>query len=100
MARRRQVGINPRPGDDAFGHETEQCLFVLDMPVQGAGLDSEGRSNPPHRERLQTAVVEDVERSTDDVVAVHAETVPCSTQVAIQPRGCTCTFIRRRHSAQ
>jgi hypothetical protein len=26
--------------------------------------------------------------------------VPCSTQVADQPVGTTCTFIRRRHSGQ
>nr|WP_166660996.1 hypothetical protein [Actinoplanes brasiliensis] len=26
--------------------------------------------------------------------------VPCSTQVAVQPVGTTCTFIRRRQSGQ
>jgi hypothetical protein len=36
-----------------------------------------------------------------EVQRYHVEDrLPCSTQLARQPAGSTCTFIRRRHSPQ
>jgi hypothetical protein len=43
-----------------FGYLVYQILFVLDVPVQGGGLDPQDRSQGAHREILQTIPVQNV----------------------------------------
>lgn len=52
-------------GLDAVGDCREQGLLVLEVPVEGAGLDVERGRESPHRQVGQPVVVEEAQRDVD-----------------------------------
>ena len=100
MARRDKIRVHRNTADDALGHQAKEGLLVRNVVVERARLDVERASYSPHGGELQPPGVENVERRGDDVVAIHGVTLPCSTHDAVQSRGVTWTFIRRRHCTQ
>jgi hypothetical protein len=54
------------------GHRGQQRLLVREVPVEGAGLDTEVGGQAPHGEVGQPVPVEDLERVLDDVGSVMA----------------------------
>ncbi len=66
---------------DLLRHRGKEQLLALEVPVQGALLQPEGRGEAAHRQSGEALLVEDLDRGVDDVLlrVPHATSRPLTS---------------------
>lgn len=66
------------PGQKAPGHAIEQIPLVGDMVVERHRLDAELRTEPPHRERIDTFAIGELDCGIQDAFACQRHSLGLS----------------------